>query len=65
MLDTPEQIHAVGSLVGSLAWGVLQVVGVCTAAGQVVVDKLGLVHLDNLPVGARADQIFGLPASCR
>lgn len=50
VLDTPEQTHAVGSLVDIL---VREVIGYCTAAGQVEVDKFGLVRLDNQPVRAR------------
>lgn len=57
MLDTPEQTHAVGSPVDSLALETD-----CTAAED---DRLGLVRLDTLPVQARACQVVGLPASCR
>ena len=60
--DTPEQTHAVGSLVDTLAW---EVIGYCIAVGQVEDDRFGLVHLDNQPVRARACQLVGLPASCK
>ena len=62
MLDTPEQTHAVGGQVDTLAW---EVIGYCTAAGQVEDDRFGFVHLDNQPVQARACQLVGLPASYR
>jgi hypothetical protein len=65
VLDKPERTQTAGSLVDSLAWGVLQVVQDCTVTGSVEDDRPDLVHLDSLVGRARAFQVAGPLPSCK